>query len=321
MGKLQQIADHTGSQALDIDTNKLLQEVKQSIVEQQASVKAAEYLHKLQVQEQIYGSNFEFKKAIEEAQTQLNSPNFSEVAASRTALRFITGILAPLDVKVNDAVSKVVFDTVGEVAVNAERVTNFGGIETIADSRQSLAGQDIKKLQEAVEAQQGLMMLKTQVHSAQFDLISNFVTRPDANLWWSFGNLVPTLQPNSNLETALATTQAIINCSPRSAKVVVQSDLAKLTGQLHADAFNHWQEKCKSLGVEDPSTLDPLNKRQVIADSVKNVLDAFSWHGSDFFNGNLPPRALVGNMICTLIGKGIMHFSIDSNQKLPGTGT
>ncbi|KAF2999460.1 hypothetical protein E8E13_008116 [Curvularia kusanoi] len=60
---------HTASEhsSWDIDTEKLLQEVKQSIIEDQVGVKAAQYLHKLQGYDQIHGSNFESKKAIEEA--------------------------------------------------------------------------------------------------------------------------------------------------------------------------------------------------------------------------------------------------------------
>lgn len=67
---------------------------------------------------------------------------------------------------------------------------------------------------------------------------------------WSFGNLIPTLQPTSNLETALATIQVIvINGSSCSAKFILQADVAKLTGQLHAQAFSFGRKSARQLGL------------------------------------------------------------------------
>ncbi|KAK0545132.1 hypothetical protein OC846_003765 [Tilletia horrida] len=314
--KLQSIADHAGSTSTPADVTQAIKDLQTHFFEAQASVQLSQSLQGLKGPEAFSkGANLDYEQAIEAAKHQLMSAHYDRTLASRTALRLVTGILVPEQIKVNDSISKLVFDTVGEVAINAERITNLGGLETIVDSRQSLAGKDLKALKAAVEAQQSLMLLKTQVATAQYDLIADFVTRPDAHLWWSLGNLVPTLQPKSNLETTLACVQAIYDCTPQSSEPLVFSELSKLNGSFYTTALAHWQKETKARGQEDPASLSPEEKRKIIAGSVKEVMDGFSWEGAAWLQKKLKGRHYVAISLMAMIGKGAIHFSLEPTKK------
>jgi hypothetical protein len=306
--KLQQVADH-------IATEKVLEETRQQLLDGKKTFKETEFFRNLKAQEQIYATSAELRKCVEEAQKQLNSPNFNSTAATRAALRFVTGVLSPLEGVLVGPDTQIISGALAEIALNAERVTDLGGIETITESHELLEGQDVKKRQEEVESQYSLQLLKMQVDKPQADLVINFVTWPDAYLWNSFGKFVRELPAGSNLETILATARAIDNCSPHSSTTLTEADLTRLMDQINPKLISSFLQECKKFGTNDPLSLTASQKRLMIGSSMGNIFDALGSHGMDYLDRKIPRRVLVAKMAVTMVGKAITHLNLDTSQK------
>jgi hypothetical protein len=303
--KLQQVADHTAKE-------KVFEETRQQLLDGTISFKETELFRNLKAQEQIYATSSELRKCVEDAQKQLNSPNFNSTAATRAALRFVTGVLSPLEGVLVGPDTQIISGALAEIALNAERVTDLGGIETITESRDLLDGQNVKQLQEKVESQYSLQLLKMQVDKPKADLVINFVTWPDAYLWTSFGKFVRELPATNNLETMLATAHVIDSCSPHSSATSTAADLVKLTDTLYPKFTNDMLQECQKYGTKDPLSLTATQKRKLIGSAMGNIFDALGSHGMEYLDRRIPRRVLVAKMCVTMIGKAITHLDLNA---------